>query len=128
MLEHMSLQYRTVCFSNACGFTFPQLKNKQTDKKLLFIFLSVLKDPNNTLGAWIAQLVECPTEKPGAILTQVRVPGATRDFSPSVNFQCRLTVSIQPPCSLTRINICEHVTNGTIFWTQENTTHTAENG
>ena len=26
------------------------MKNKQTDKKLLLIFLSVLKDPNNTLG------------------------------------------------------------------------------
>ena len=104
------------------------MKNKQTDKNLLFIFLSVFKDPNNTLGAWIAQLEECPTEKPGATLTQVRVPGAARDFSPSVNFQCRLTVSIQPPCSLTRINICEHITNRKKIWTQENTAHTAKNG
>ena len=31
-------------------------------------------------GAWLAQLVERPTEKSGAILTQVRVPVAARDF------------------------------------------------
>ena len=34
-------------------------------------------------GVGIAQLVEHPTEKPGAILTQVHVPGAARDFLPS---------------------------------------------
>ena len=28
----------------------------------------------------IVQLVDCPTEKSGAILTWVRVPGALRDF------------------------------------------------
>ena len=37
--------------------------------------------------AGIAQLVDRPTEKTGAILTRVRVPGAARDFSPRVNFQ-----------------------------------------
>ena len=37
--------------------------------------------------AGIAQLVERPTEKSGAILTRVRVPGAARDFSPRVKFQ-----------------------------------------
>ena len=35
----------------------------------------------------IAQLVECLTEKPGAVPKGVRVPGAARDFSPRVNFQ-----------------------------------------
>ena len=38
----------------------------------------------------IVQMVERPTEKPSAILTRVRVPGAARDFSPGVYFQCRL--------------------------------------
>ena len=33
-------------------------------------------------GVGIAQLVEHPTENPGAILTQVHIPGAARDFSP----------------------------------------------
>ena len=43
-------------------------------------------------GAWIAQLVERPTEKPGAILTHVLVPGAAKDFSPRIDFQCRLSL------------------------------------
>ena len=34
-------------------------------------------------GVGIAQLVEHPTEKPGAILTEVHIPGAARDFLPS---------------------------------------------
>ena len=38
-------------------------------------------------GAGIAQLLERLTEKPGAILTRVRVPGAARDFSARVDFQ-----------------------------------------
>ena len=33
----------------------------------------------------IAQLVQRPTEKPGTILTRVRVGGAARDFSPESN-------------------------------------------
>ena len=45
--------------------------------------------------AWIAQWVEPPTEKPGAILTRVRVPGAARDFSPRINFQCRLSHGVR---------------------------------
>ena len=35
----------------------------------------------NSNRAGIAELVERPTAKPGAILTQVRVPGTARDFS-----------------------------------------------
>jgi len=33
-------------------------------------------------GAGIAQFAERPTERPGAILTRVRVPGAAGDFLP----------------------------------------------
>ena len=47
-------------------------------------------DPNVQVsgsGAEIAQLVECPTEKPGAVLMLVRVPYVASDFSPRVNFQ-----------------------------------------
>ena len=39
----------------------------------------------------ITQLVELPTEKPRAILTWVRVPGAAKDLSLRVSFQCRLS-------------------------------------
>ena len=42
----------------------------------------------------IAHLVERPTEKPGAILTRVRVPCVARDFSSKASFQSQLlTVS-----------------------------------
>ena len=41
------------------------------------------------------QLVEHPTKKPGAMLMQVRVPGVTRDFSPRVSFQRRLSDSVR---------------------------------
>ena len=39
---------------------------------------------NRIIGSGTALLVERPTEKPGAILTRVRVPGAARDFPPRV--------------------------------------------
>ena len=38
---------------------------------------------------------EPATEKPGEILTQVRVPNAGWDFSPRVNFQCRLYYGVR---------------------------------
>ena len=39
--------------------------------------------------------------KPGAILMQVRVPNVARDFSPRVNFQCKLSYNacIAPVCN-----------------------------
>ena len=48
-----------------------------------------------TLEVGITQLVKHPTEKPGAILTRVRVPGAAKDFSPRVNFLCRLSYGVR---------------------------------
>ena len=50
-------------------------------------------------GVEIVQLVECPTEKPSAKLTRVRVPGAARDFFlTQLTFSAdSLTVSVQPP-------------------------------
>ena len=61
-----------------------------------------------TQGSQIAQLVEHPTEKPGAILTQVRVPGVARDFSPRVNFQRRLSYSVctAPVCNRMHQHLC----------------------
>ena len=40
------------------------------------------------VGAGMAQLAERLTERPGAVLTRVRVSGAARDFSPMVSFRC----------------------------------------
>ena len=71
-------------------------------------------------------------KKPRVILTRVRVPGAARDFSPGVNVSpeltssaVSLTVSAQPPCAVTCINIyiCTLQTPSTdsytIVWTHE---------
>ena len=43
----------------------------------------------------IPQLVKRPTEKPGSILTRVRIPGAARDFFRRANFQCRLSYGVR---------------------------------
>ena len=51
--------------------------------------------------------IERPIEKSGAILTRVRVPSATRDFSPRVNFQCVRTT----PCAIASINVRAYVKN-----------------
>ena len=84
-------------------------------------------------GGGIAQLVECPTEKPGALLKRVRVPAAARELSPKINFRCRLAygvcVSVQSHASaavhaLKIPNIGSH----TIVWTHENAAHTDRNG
>ena len=59
------------------------------------------------LFRFILQFVQCRT---GMSLTQVRFPGAARDFSPGVNFQCRLSYCVSTPlCAITCINICVHV-------------------
>ena len=48
-------------------------------------------------GGGDSSVVRAPaTEKPGALLTQVRVPNAGWDFSPRVNFQCGLSQSQLP--------------------------------
>ena len=60
----------------------------------------------------IGQLVERRTGKPGAILTPGRFPSAARDFSPGVNFLCRLSFGVRAaPCAVECINICAHVNN-----------------
>ena len=42
--------------------------------------------------------------------TQVRFPGAAKDFLPRVNFQFRLSFGVRTPvCAIACINICAHV-------------------
>ena len=57
-------------------------------------------------GAGRAQWVERWTEKPGAILTRVQVPGAARDFSPRVNFLCRLSYGVRTVCNRIHQHLC----------------------
>ena len=48
--------------------------------------------------------------------TQVRFPGAARDFSPRGNFQCRLSYGIRTcPYANAYINYCVHVKDPVIF-------------
>ena len=55
----------------------------------------------------VAQFVERRTDTP---LMQVLFPGATRDFSPRVHFQCRLSYGVRTPqCAIACVNIYAHV-------------------
>ena len=60
-------------------------------------------------GGGGAQLVEHWMEKLSTTLTQVWFPSVAMHFSPTGNFQCRLSYSVQSPCVVTCINICAHV-------------------
>ena len=56
-------------------------------------------------GADVAQLVELRTGTPS---TQVRIPGAARDFSPRVICQRRLSYGVRatPLCNYKRLHLC----------------------
>ena len=56
-----------------------------------------------------AQWAEHPTEKPGAVLMQCRVTGASRDFSPIFNFLCDLSLTVSIQCVVVCIIICAHI-------------------
>ena len=66
-------------------------------------------------------------------LTQVRFPDTARDFSPRVNFQCRLSY-MHPyiPCAIACINICAHVKDPVVHvrvrWIMETLKHPAYTG
>ena len=58
-------------------------------------------------GGAVTQLVEHWTGTPP---THVRFSSAARDFSPRINFQCRLSYGVRtPPCAIACIYICAHV-------------------
>ena len=63
--------------------------------------------PHDSKDGDVAQLVEHRTGTPP---TQIRFPGAARDFSSRVNFQCRLAYGVRtPPCAIVCINISSHL-------------------
>ena len=79
------------------------------------------------LSGDVAQLVEYRTGTP---LTQVRFPGATGNFSPRVNSQCRLSYRVRtPPCAIACINIYAHVKDPVVHvrvrWIMETRKHPA---
>ena len=95
---------------------------------LLAISLSLIE----RWGVGANPLVEHPTETPGAILTQVRVPSAASDSPlPPVNFLCRLSygirVQLHASTSVHTLKI-PNTASHTIVWTHKNTAHTDRNG
>ena len=78
-------------------------------------------------GGDVAQLTECWTDTP---LTQVRFPGAARDFSPESTFSAdSLAVSVHPPSAAACIYICGHVKDLVVHvrvrWIVETLKHSA---
>ena len=54
--------------------------------------------------------VQRTTNRICTLPTQVRFPGTARDFSPRINFQCRLSYGVRTiPCAIAYIYICAHV-------------------
>ena len=83
----------------------PEKPKFKAEKKFCYINIYLC-------GGFVTQLVECQTVMP---LTQVWFPGAARDFSPRVNFLCRLSYGVRTlPCAIACINICAHVTDPVI--------------
>ena len=79
------------------------------------------------VGGDVAKLVEHRT---GTLPTQVRFPGAARDFSPSVNLQCRLSYGVRKAaCAIACIYICAHVKDHVVHvrvrWIVETLKHPA---
>ena len=78
------------------------------------------------VGMWFSWLEHGTGTPP----TQIRFPGAARDFSPRVNFQCRLSYGIRtPPCAIACIYICAHVKDPVfhvrVRWIMETLKHPA---
>ena len=78
--------------------------------KLLYVCTNYLYVKGNSTCMYkyidVAQLVEHRT---GTLLTRVRFPGAARDFSPRVNFLCRLSYGVPSTRTIACIYICAHV-------------------
>lgn len=78
------------------------------------IFNGVFHDRTASIGARIAQMIECLTKKPNTILMWVQVPLCSKlFFSPSQRpvQAVIVTISIQPPCAIICISICACVKN-----------------
>ena len=104
---------------------------RQTVKPLYLSFDSNIDDSAchatflNSSGGDVAQLVERRT---GTLPTQIRFPGAARDFSPRLNFQCRFSYGVRtPPCKIACIYICAHVKDPVVHvrvrWIMETLKH-----
>ena len=69
----------------------------------------------------VTQLVEHRT---GTLPMQVRFPGAARNFSPRVNFQCGLSYGVRtPPCAIAciyiRVRVKDPEVRVRVWWIME---------
>ena len=92
-------QCRTLCSDiRLCGSSFSLMRAGNT----VWPGFNFLFSKMNNRGGGVPQLV--------ALLMQVWFHGAARYFSPTVNFQCRLSYSVHTPmCAMACFHICEHV-------------------
>ena len=79
---------------------------------------------------WVGDVAQLVQRRTGTPLAQVRLPGAAGDFSPRVNFQCRLSYGVRtPPCASACIDICAHVKDPVVHvrvrWIMETVKHPA---
>ena len=64
------------------------------------------------MGRDVAQFVQRWTEKPGAILTEVRLLDSARDLSAKVSFQCRPSYGVHAAPFVHQSAVhCTHVKN-----------------
>ena len=80
-------------------------------------------------GRDVGQWIDCQTGTP---LRQVCFPGAAREFSPRINFQCRLSYNVlvcksHSYTSVRTLNVAG-IGYHTFVWTDENNAHTVGNG
>ena len=74
-------------------------------------------------GNYAAKLVE---QRTGTPPTQVRLPGAGKDFSLRVHSQCRLSIGVRTsPCAIARNYICAHAKDAVDAVDYGNTRHPA---
>ena len=61
-------------------------KTRRRKRIFFFFFIKIFLKEGDVIAKWVVS-----AQKAGAILTRVQVPGAARDLSPTVSFQCRLS-------------------------------------
>ena len=112
----------TLCFHT-------KMKKRKRQKNCLVRGCSLKRSRffKTCLSGDVAHYVERRTGTP---LTPVRFPGAASDFSPRVNFQCRLSYGVcTPPCAVAYNNTCAHakdpVVQVKVPWIMETLKHPA---
>ena len=65
---------------------------------------SVISRPLRVSRSWLGELAQLVERRTGTPLRLVRFPAAARNFSPTVNFQCRLSYGVRKTPVCNRVN------------------------